>query len=75
MAKSRTVKHAGVHVGKLVNRPLKKGSSVSNRKLREKIAKKVAAANKKQNKIIDAGESVHPIPRKKTTQKRVKFSL
>lgn len=75
MAKSRTVKHAGVHVGKLLNRPLKKGSTLSNRKLRLKIAKKKAARNRQQNKVIEAGKSVHPIPKKKSTHKRVKFSL
>lgn len=75
MAKSRIVKHAGVHVGKLLNRPLKKGGSVSNRKLRLKIAKKMIAKANRTNKIIDAGKSVHPIPKKKKHHKRVKLSL
>lgn len=75
MAKSRTVKHAGVHVGKLLNRPLKKGGTLSNRKLRLKIAKKMIAKARRSNKIIAAGDSVHPIPKKKTLHKRVKLSL
>ena len=75
MAKSRTCKHAGVHVGKLLNRPLKKGGSLSNRKLRIKIAKKMATKAHRANKIIEAGKSVHPIPVKKTLHKRVKFTL
>lgn len=75
MAKSRTVKHAGVHVGKLLNRPLKKGGTVSNRKLRLKIAKKMASKASRSNKIIEAGKSVHPIPKKKSSHKRVKQSL
>ena len=75
MAKSRIVKHAGVHVGKLLNRPMKKGGCLSNRKLRLKIAKKVAAKAGRTNKIIVEGKSVHPIPTKKTLHKRVKFTL
>lgn len=75
MAKSRTLKHAGVHVGKLLNRPLKKGGSISNRKLRLKIARKMAAKAVRTNKVIEAGKSVHPIPKKKTLHKRVKFTL
>jgi len=47
MAKSRNIAHAGAKVGMLKHRPMKKGGTLANRKIRLKLARK----NKQKKRV------------------------